>query len=438
MQQPLDQGGVNLCNRRWHLHLHSNSFIGSDMTLWLLDNFEDFETRLEVEAFGNKLMAHDDGKHKEKDKSKKGGDGKEGRPRGLFVHAEKRHEFRDNNYYYQISNDYAKSQLGWFGSKRREPSVPPTPMNENSPRLALPRPQTGNDNDPGASNSTTPTITGFRNRNNKRPRVYLSKRIDLHYNRLHNPDDCYHTLIDWMNTTSKLVENVVETNPFRRPVPVKLAVRPSDKQPDDVYQDPNSSGPQTTQRKYFYQTAILGKFDFVLDMEAASNFAADVDVKFSWGKPDYRYTQYIHRSGRLITQITDENQFNSDQDRGGGDGSSRMVSSMSSYSAINLPEPTPISSPLVKPAFHHYSPALKPSEPEQLMAELEDFCSIRAGLETFQKDTMERGEIVPGTPALLVASGLEALPEASIPTLGLRPGVLGREGHGVRTSGWGA
>ncbi|KAK0391150.1 hypothetical protein NLU13_0651 [Sarocladium strictum] len=500
MQQPVEQGGVNLRNRRWHLRLHSNSFIGSDMTTWLLDNFEDLETREEAEALGNKLMVQDDGKYRDKDGTDSRDD-KQDKPRGLFVHVEKRHHFRDGHYYYQIAHEYAKSQPGWFGSKRREVSIPSTPMVENSPRSALPRPHTGIEHGSPASSSTTPTITGPHSRN-KRPRVYLSKvikydvdhrkksyrpeRVELHYDRLHNPDNCYHIRIDWMNTTSKLVEDVVESwsreasqyglrlvevpireasaiteaNPFRRPYPVKLAVRPPDQQPD-AYLDPNSIGPQTTQRKYFYQTAILRKLDFVLDMEAASNFPPDVDVRYSWGKPDYRHTQYIHRSGRLVAQITDETQFilvanrlfnnhasrehhhrsqASEQDRGG---SSRMTSSMSSYSAISMPDPTPMSSPMVKPAFHHYSPALKPSEPspkpsgppippepEQLMAEFEAFCSDRAGLEAFYKDTMERGEDLPGTPAVSVSSGLEAVPEASIPSLGLPPGVLGADMHG--------
>ena len=505
MQQPLEQGGVNLRNRRWHLRLHANSFIGSDMTTWLLDNFEDLDTREDAEALGNKLMVQDDGKNKDKDKDKEkdGADLKDEKPRGLFVHVEKRHNFRDGHYYYQISNEYAKSQPGWFGSKRKEASVPPTPINENSPRSALPRPQAGNENDSPASNSTTPTITGFSGRNSKRPRVNLSKvikydvdhrkksyrpeRVDLHYDRLHNPDNCFHIRIDWMNTTAKLVEDVVESwsreaaqyglrlvevpikeasaitdaNPFRKPYPVKLAVRPPDKQPD-AYLDPNSNGPQTTQRKYFYQIAILRKLDFVLDTEAASNFPPDVDVRFSWGKPDYRYTQYIHRSGRLIAQITDETQFvlvanrlyNNhayrdhqnrtqavDQDRGGS--SSRMASSLSTYSAINMPEPTPISSPMVKPAFHHYSPALRPSEPspkanavilppepEAIMLDFEAFCNDRAGLEAFYKETLEKGERVPGTPAISISSGLEAVPEASIPSLGLPPGVLGGDAQG--------
>lgn len=515
MQQSVDQGGVNLRNRRWHLRLHSNSFIGSDMTSWLLDNFEDLDTREEAEALGNRLMVHDEGKHKEKEKDNE--DEREDKPKGLFVHVEKRHQFRDGNYYYQFASEYAKAQPGWFGSKRREASVPATPMVENSPRSALPRLQASNDNDSSASNSTTPTIAAPLNRNSKRPKIWLSKvikydvdhrrksyrpeRIDLHYDRLHNPDTCYHIRLDWMNTTAKLVEDVVESwsreasqyglrlvevpireasvisesNPFRRPYAIKLAVPPPDQQPES-YLDPNSSGPQTTQRKHFYQTAVLRKLDFVLDMEAASNFPPDVDVRYSWGKPDFRYTQYIHRTGRLIAQITDEGSYlivanrlynnhayrdqhnrsqATDHDRAGaaggaGAGSSRLVSSLAAYTSnLSSQEATALSSPMVKPTFHHYSPALRPSEPspktsagpvpppepEQIMFDFERFCSDKAGLEAFYKETLDRAQGLPGTPAVVTSGGLEAVPEASIPTLGLPPGVLGGDGpagNGIR------
>ncbi|EHK99613.1 putative Vacuolar membrane-associated protein IML1 [Glarea lozoyensis 74030] len=53
----------------------------------------------------------------------------------------------------------------------------------------------------------------------------------------------------------------------------------------------------------------MKKFNFVLDVEAARNFPLNVDVTYSWGRPDYKYTQYIHRSGILLVQITDEGSF---------------------------------------------------------------------------------------------------------------------------------
>lgn len=343
MQRPVEEGGVRLQNRRWHLILHYNCFIGSDMTSWLLDNFEDLESREEAEALGNSLMV-------DKDKTRD-----EDQP-GLFVHVEKRHQFRDGQYFYQISSDYAKPHPpGWFNSARRNLiSVPPTPMSENAPRDSprpppFSRPGSVHEEEGSTSSATaTPIPTAVPGR---RPRVALSKvmkydvdprkrsyrpeRIDLHYDRLHNPDNCYHIRIEWMNTTPKLVEDTMEgwardmtrfglrlvevpigevrtiseINPFRRPYTVKLALRPPDQQPVTTYYDSSSFGPTSQPGRNFYQKAILKKFDFVLDMEAAADFPSNVEVTYSWGKPDFRYTQYIHRSGSVLAQVTDEGDF---------------------------------------------------------------------------------------------------------------------------------
>ncbi|PHH86338.1 hypothetical protein CDD83_10390 [Cordyceps sp. RAO-2017] len=352
MQQPVENGGVPLRNRRWHLRLHNAAFIGSDMTTWLLDNFEDLADREEAEQLGNALMVQDDARGKDRDRD--GADSKSDKDKGLFVHVEKRHKFRDGNYFYQIAPEFAKSQPGWFSSRRRDAPLPQTPLSETGPRdsphVGLPRPTgSSNDGQSPASASVTPTPSvAFGGKN--RPRVVLSKmikydvdprkrsyrpeRIDLHYDRLHNPDNCFHIRIDWMNTTSKLVQDVVEgwerdasqyglrlvevpineasriteSNPFRKPYPIRLAARPPDEKPE-AYYDPNSLGPQTAPSKHFYQSAILRSFDFVLDVEAASNFPGNVEVRFSWGKPDYRYTQFIHRSGMLLAQVTDDGNF---------------------------------------------------------------------------------------------------------------------------------
>lgn len=508
MQQPVESGGVPLRNRRWHLRLHYNSFIGSDMTSWLLDNFEDLETREEAEALGNALMASDEGRGK--DKEKDANESKGDKNKGLFVHVEKRHQFRDGNYFYQFSSDFAKPQPGWFQSRRRDPSIPPTPLSENpardSPRSSA-RPTSITEERSPATSSTTPTIHPLHSRSIK-PRVDLSKvikydidhrrrsyrpeRVDLHYDRLHNPDNCYHIRIDWMNATAKLIQDAVEswareasqyglrlvevpireaasiteTNPFRKPYVIKLAVQPPDQNPESYF-DPHSLGPQTSPTKHFYQTAILKKFDFVLDFEAASSFPSNVDVRYSWGRPDYKYTQYIHRSGALIAQITDKGELlllanrvcnnwasghHREQLRVHSESQTQpRIMSAGLYSAHNsannLPEPTPISSPMVKPTFYHPSPALKPTvvpshlqppappEAETLANELEAFCKDVHGLEEFFKEALEKGQVVPGTPSTVgLPSGLEAVPEASIPSLGLPPGVLGGEGGHLGTS----
>lgn len=528
IQQPVENGGIRMQNRRWHLRLHYNCFIGSDMTSWLLDNFEDLEDREEAEALGKRLMVNDEERQGDKDKE---GTAKESkREGGLFVHVEKRHPFRDGQYFYQISSEYAKPHPGWFNSKRRDmsgPSVPATPLAEHTPRdsgrSTLSRPTSLHEEGSPISSATTPTpMPG----NGKRPRVVLSKVmkydvdhrkrsyrpevVDLHYDRLHNPDNCYHIRVDWMNVTAKLIEDAIESwareaapyslrlvevpiaeacaitdiNPFRRPYLIKLAEPPPNQHPVTYY-DPGSFVPQAQPGRNFYQRAILKKFDFVLDMEAASNFPSNVDVSYSWGKPDFKYSQYIHRSGTVIAEITDEGDFlilanrlcsnraasardkelrgNDSQSAPPGPGPGRgavamLQASTGAYTPYGIPEPTPISSPSVKPAVFSSlatvtsSPALRavsggggsgglnefgtggaavrPSmaalEPESVKSELEAFCQDGPALDSFYRELLERTAAAPppaATPPNRPGT-VGNVPESSIPSLGLPPGVL--------------
>ena len=136
-----------------------------------------------------------------------------------------------------------------------------------------------------------------------------------------------------------------------------------------------------------------------------------------------------------------------------------------------MAEPTPISSPIARPTFGHLSPAVGPSdahslgtsqprpshpphrdsssshpqpalrhyhhylhplqqtmEPEAIKDMLEAFCKDAEALESFYRDMLERGERVPGTPmtvsTVLSVPALDPVPESSIPSLGLPPGVL--------------
>ncbi|KAL6881221.1 hypothetical protein J3F83DRAFT_758157 [Trichoderma novae-zelandiae] len=466
MQQPVEQGGVPLRNRRWHLRLHYHSFLGSDMTTWLLENFDDLETREDAEELGNALM-----------------------PKGLFVHVEKRHRFRDGNYFYQFAPEFAKYQSGWFGSKKKENPLPLTPMTEAS--IGSGRTRSVHDDHSPSSLTSTPTLSAAHV-GKSRPKVILSKvikydvdprkrsyrpeRIDLHYDRLHNPDNCYHVRIDWMNATAKLVEDAVdvwereasqyglrlvevpireassitEVNPFRKAYHIQLAAQPPDKKPETFY-DPNSLGPQTVPTRHFYQKAILRHCDFVLDTEAASNYPSNVDVIYSWGRPDYRYTQYIHRSGLLLAQVTDEGNFLVLANRLYGRRATKERDHDKHhhhpyhyhhqphyqhhhhqhhhhYPSPGLRAANP-DDPLNKPLLPQGYPSTSPQtlEPETIKSEFEAFCSDALALEAFYRETLERGQHIQGTPATVAStapSGLEAVPEASIPSLGLPPGVL--------------
>ncbi|KAK6082577.1 vacuolar membrane-associated protein iml-1 [Seiridium cupressi] len=511
IQQPAENGGIRMQNRRWHLRLHYNCFIGSDMTTWLLDNFEDLESREEAVELGESLMIYDDDRMRDRDVPR---DTKKDRERGIFVHVERRHKFRDGQYFYQVASEYAKPQPhGWLNMRRRDYSVPSTPLVEQgakeSPRSSLnpvSRPTSIHEEASPVSGATTPTVPLIAG---KKPKVFLSKvmkydvdhrkksyrpeRINLHYDRLHNPDNCYHIRIDWMSVTGKLIEDAVkgwaaiaashglrlvevpiaeacsitEQSPFRRPYHIKIALPPPSQRPATYY-DPNSFNAQSQPGKHYYQKALLRKFDFVLDVEAASNFPANVDVSYSWGKPEFKYTQYIHRSGMLLVEITEDGDFLALANRlysnraaavqqapprpdpPTNDRVSRLIAT-GSYTGHSMAEPTPISSPMFRPVLFsstqaaatreppllsHMSPRLgatKPAPPhnpglatgeaESLVNKLESFCSDEETLEAFYKETLERANAP--TPAVSASGDHESVSEAGIPVLGLPPGVLG-------------
>ena len=506
IQSPVERGGVRMQNRRWHFRLHYNCFIGSDMTTWLIENFEDVETREEAVELGNLLMAKDE-LQKQKDRELAKDTDKD---MGIFVHVEKRHPFRDGQYFYQVTGEFAKqrpeSRSGWFASKRRDNSIPSTPMSENmfrdSPRPERSRSSSNHDDKSTDSGATTPTTVGGAG---KRPKVSLSKvmkydvdhrkrsyrpeRIHLHYDRLHNPDNCYHIRIDWMGVTAKLIEDAIgswastaeryglrlveapigeacsitDLHPFRSPYTIDLVTKPPDQQPR-TYFDINSFAPQVQSSpasRHYYQKAIMKRFNFVLDIEAAKNFPANVDVTYSWGKPDFKYSQYIHRSGVLLAQITDEGGFlllanrlynnrtmvSRESDRyvkGHLENNSRMVSSLYGHGMMS-DKPTPVNSPMLRPFMTNLgSPVLRATSdvlgpslagskivnavtPESIKNELEAFCHNGPALEAFYKEVFEKATPPSATPPNLRSPYVGSVLDSNIPTLGLPPGVLARD-----------
>lgn len=447
--------GVRMMDRRWHLRLHYNCFIGSELTTWMLQNFRDIDTREEAVEFGNELMKH-----------------------GLFQHVEKRHNFRDGNYFYQIASEYRvtrpESRTGWFPTKKPEKSVPSTPVAEAKDSPSSSHGRSDSTDDIAASTTNTPS------KSKQKVAIMLSKSmkydvdprkrsnrpevIDLHYDRLHNPDNCFHIEISWMSATPKLVEDAVaswastaekfglklvqvpiaevsaitKTQPFRRPYRVKLKVEPP-KPPVPTVYTATSFAQQGTPDKHYFQKAILKKFDFVLDFEAWNAYPPDVEVSYSWGKPDYRYPQYVHRSGCLLAQITDEgdflllaNRLFSTRIHPGRDGRDRpehyRSRAPSTYDPLDRYSPR--LSPLLRPMPEGSSPA--PSSyaaatqdldlyraPDLLMDEIGEFCSDAAKLDQFYSETLARpmSTKVGPTPA-------PSMMESSIPSLELPASVV--------------
>lgn len=473
--------GVRLLDRRWHLRLHYSCFIGFELTSWLLQNFRDIENREEAVELGNDLMKN-----------------------GLFQHVEQRHNFRDGNYFYQIGTEYRtprpESKGTWFGSRRPDKSVPSTPISDgmglDTPKVPASRSSSTeekNDDDPSTPAGNKKRVGVALSKSllynvDHRKRSYRPELITLHYDRIHNPDNCYHIHLDWMNVTSKLIEDAIVSwattvdrfglklvevpiaeasvitnmHPFRAPFLVTLAQYPPRQQPQSYF-DATSFTPQPKIEKHFYQRAILKKFSFVLDFEAARDFPADVDVTYSWGKPDYKYPQYIHKSGTLLAQITDEgdflllaNRLYNDRTAAPQEGSrsddpldyplmpSRFGPSTAAPRTSNhrgSPHLSPYSSPHVRAVaatdapqnLPHSSPKTNANNkfappnsifatPEQITKILEAFCGDAEVLDAFYNEVLSKNSSEgPGTPFM----------DSTIPTLGLPESLVLRErSHG--------
>ena len=458
------EGGVKMMNRRWHLKLHYSCFIGQEFTSWLIDNFRDVDTRGEAEEFGNELM--------------KG---------GLFVHVEKRHNFRDGNFFYQIASEFraprSEFRNSWFGMVSSDRSVPPTPISENSKSRGLrSRSSTDDEKDDNSDGGTsTPT------KKNKigvalskkliydvdsRRRSYRPELITLHYDRISSADDCYHLRIDWMNVTPKLIEDAIanwastaerfgmrlvelpireaskinEVHPFRGPYVIKLAKDPPEQGPKE-FVDATSLTPRAA-TNHPYHKAILKKFRFVLDLEAAKDFPPLVDVTYSWGQPDYQYTQFISREGILLAQITEKGEILLLANRlynnrtAAARGADRAQKATAPDLAANGPQHrspargpgvprkasprgSPFNSPLIRATadvglqFARLPDAITP---ERMKNDLEAFCHDVEALEKFYEDTLHgrnSSSAIPSTP--LVGS-------STVPSLGAPPVLSLREG----------
>ena len=463
--------GVRLVDRRWHWKLHHYCFIGSELTTWLLENFRDVRNRQEAVDLGNAWM---------KD--------------GLFKHVEGRHEFRDGHYFYQMGDDYrvprpeSKGIFGWSKA-----SVPPTPMRDSPP----PEPKTTSRS--YASSEVEATSDGKTSKppeKEQRPSIALGKSliydlddrhkksyreelVNLHYDRLHNPDNCYHIRLEWTNTTPKLIQDAivnwartVETHglrlvevpideassitsmhPFRAPYLIKLIQIPPAKQPI-IYFDTKGFTLQTKPvEKNFYQKALLRRFNFVLDFEAASDFPPEVNVTYSWGKPEYRFSQYVHRSGLVLAQITNDGHFlllanrlynnrsasarirmsdnytERDSDRNPLIWRSSALRSGDVLTQRASPWPSPFSSPAVRATLdvpnasasmshiplhnasrwqqmlHNNQSTSSYTDPEKLTRDFRDFCNDSEALETFYAEQLSKASSTgPSTPIMTANS----------------------------------
>lgn len=345
-------GGLRLVDRTWHFKIHPLCFVGQELVSWLIEYFDDIDNREEATTYGQSLMDE-----------------------GLFTHVENRHGFLDGHYFYELTEGFAKPSAsstkgssGWFRKKGNNETDKQEDVTQQSPRLTT---QVSNTSGHTRNNSDTmsslsgienlsavrkmiPQFTNYDSESSsltdsqkvrKLKKFIISKHVrydcdplkksfrtellDVHYDRVHNPEHCYHIRLQWLNTTNKFIDEaiiswsrlceryglkLVETpwrelctlprlNPYHSFVDLKLVVNP--------VQDPEfNETPEFHENKFYYHLHLLRKAGFLLDNRGSNFFQKEnIEIQYSWGLPAFKYAQFIHKTGAYIVELRDSGDF---------------------------------------------------------------------------------------------------------------------------------
>jgi len=147
--------------------------------------------------------------------------------------------------------------------------------------------------------------------------------VILHHDIIHNPGTVFHFELQWIGTTAKCIEDqlrglsrtveryglklveayvtqisdIREHNPFQSCYSIPLAVAPP------FIPNFEKCVPECTNPGQYFEYALLQKFNFIVDIEAAENYPDTVDVVYSYRRAPYRYSQFVHRSGVAFIQV---------------------------------------------------------------------------------------------------------------------------------------
>jgi len=66
--------------------------------------------------------------------------------------------------------------------------------------------------------------------------------------------------------------------------------------------------PEATHAVHYFEYALLQRFGFILDIEAADLYPERVDVVYSYRRSTTKYSQFVHRSGVAFVQVLGKSQ----------------------------------------------------------------------------------------------------------------------------------
>lgn len=354
--------GVKFVDRPWHWKMHYQCFMGSEFVTWLLNNFSDIETPEEAVEYGNHLMSQK-----------------------LIHHVENRHSFLNGHYFYQMYPNHViipdiQERQAWFAKR---PSTGDSSLSRKSrsqsstslvgtaklfenlmPVSPAMKPQATPSPPLASVGEMAPPPTVLLSRSIPY-NVDLAKRsprpeiLTFHFDRVHNPDNCFQMRLEWLNTTPKLIDDAIinmgrvteqyglrlvqvpiqeisqlpKLNPFvslfktrfaldpgtpearqERSAVAAAAAQQANPDKDDMQslssaQTNECNDPLDDDPLYFHKYA-LKEIGYYLDVELISERARQaLDIQFSWGKPFYEHSQYLHKSGLALVQVLADGQF---------------------------------------------------------------------------------------------------------------------------------
>lgn len=398
--------GIKLVDRTWHLRVHKRCFIGHEFVTWLLKNFKDIKKPNDAVIYGNFLMKqglfhHVENRHtflnghyfyqldseyvipQETEKEKPAWFGK-------------RQQNSDNNNSINSLTDRPEESnntpgINSFGSTvlQRTQSMTSTvnfirshqkklSSNTNvtestkaatplSPKITL-QDSVIADMDVNSNESPNSMLSSSPQSENrllkkKLPIILVSnsmkynvdskKRsnrpeiLTVHFDRVHNPENCYQLRFEWLNTTPKLVDEAIialgketehyglklvqvpieeisklpDGNPFTSLYRTRLCLNPIDfvsslgsfcitnniPPPSPTSE---SSGSLIEEHHLYYHRYVIKSLGYFKDVGPTSpEVSACLDVRYSWGKPFYENEQYVHKSGLAIVQIMNDGEI---------------------------------------------------------------------------------------------------------------------------------
>ncbi|SCU83543.1 LAMI_0C03620g1_1 [Lachancea mirantina] len=312
----LGKSPLKLTNRKWHWKRHRNCFVGLEFITWLIDHFSDIKTREDAVIYGQQLMND-----------------------GLFVHVENRHGLLDGHYFYQLTPEYVcetdendESQKNFRAAndgKPKDPQISVDAPNGLESSIKFGSQSQGGEGDRRSDVEGSKSIVMLSNvlpiNLDAGGQSYKREVCQVHYDRVHNPDHCFHVRLEWLTATPKLIDDLINNlarmcerfglklvevpwnelcsipriNLFHSFVDITLAINP--------WEDPefcDMSLPATD--RFYFHTFLLEKAGFLVDNRASKFFntgSTEYEITYSWGKPVFKYVQYVHNTGAYIAEI---------------------------------------------------------------------------------------------------------------------------------------